>query len=106
MVDKDIKEYDMALDGEQRELLRDALVDIFPRRSDLEMMVSFELNVRLDDIAAPGDDRYTAFQLIQWAESQHRVEELVPATMKYNNRDPRILSIAEILCLTLYTLVG
>ena len=93
----DVKEYDMILDGQQCGLLRDALVDIFPRRPDLEMMVYIELNVRLADITtADGDYKYTAFQLIQtWAEPKNRAREQIAETLGRIGRPavPRLIEL-------------
>ncbi len=74
----------MQLDGLQRKQLHAALLDAFPNKSDLELMVSFELSQDLGAIADGSNRSAIVFNLIKWAESQGRLEDILKAALVQN----------------------
>ncbi len=81
--------------GTQREQLKEALLKAFPKRSSLEQMVNFRLNENLDAIA--GGDNYSdvVFNLIIWAESSGRLEELLQGSQTQNPGSPALRAFVE-----------
>jgi hypothetical protein len=55
------------LDGTQRSRMRSALIDQFPTRPDLAMLVDEALSVNLDGITRDSNLNETVFELIKWA---------------------------------------
>lgn len=68
----------MALEGNERLQLREALISAFPVPSGLEQVVSFTFNINsLASIAAGSNYTDVVFTLIRWAETTNRVAALV-----------------------------
>lgn len=84
----------MKLNGTQYRTLFDALVSAFPRISDLEQMVSFEMGVNLPEIAY-GSLADQVFKLVQWAEAQGRLEELILGARRANPGNQNLLLAAQ-----------
>ncbi len=77
--------------GEQVGMLREALVDAFPRRSALAQFVRVRLEQNLDAIAGDGLGLGDAvFELVVWAESHGHVELLVEGALRENPGNPRL----------------
>ncbi len=74
----------MGLIGEQRKLLCEALMDAFPEKKDLEMMLSYHLDWKLNQIADGGNHSELVFRLISHAESQGKLSELLEAAIIAN----------------------
>ena len=72
------------LSGKQIRELQKALLDAFPARDDLRMMVRVELNENLDAIAGGDTLRAVAFSLIEWAQRTGRTEELIAGAQRGN----------------------
>ncbi|BAY24101.1 hypothetical protein NIES2100_38940 [Calothrix sp. NIES-2100] len=89
----------MGLAGQQREELQDALIDAFPDTASLERMLSFKLNKNLRVIAGEGNLQDIVFQLIQTANSQEWVEDLVRAACNSNPGNQRLRAVAKRLLL-------
>ena len=85
----------MKFSGEQHKKLQDALIDGFPNTISLERMLSFELDKNLIAIAGEGSLQDIVFKLIQTANSQGWIEDLVRAALKSNPRNPRLRAIAQ-----------
>ncbi|MHC5861642.1 effector-associated domain EAD1-containing protein [Nostoc sp.] len=85
----------MSLSGQQRKELQLALIDAFPTLASLEQMLSFELDKNLRTIAGEGSLQDIVFKLMQTANSQGWVEDLVRAALKSTPRNPRLRAIAE-----------
>lgn len=62
----------------------------FPRRTDLEQMVRVRINESLDNITQGMDLRATAFELIEWAQSQGRLRELIEGAVEENPDNPEL----------------
>ncbi|MEM9923344.1 MAG: COR domain-containing protein [Cyanobacteria bacterium P01_D01_bin.50] len=70
--------------GEKLRELHNAITSAYPEKTNLEMMLFYELNQNLDAIATGDNMKAVVFKLIQWAESQGRLKELVEAALEYN----------------------
>ena len=81
----------MRLKGSERERLGEAIISAYPSKPDLEMMVSYQLDKNLDAIAGGNNLTQVVFNLIKWAESRGKLENLIEAASKENpgNRDLR-----------------
>ena len=69
------------LTGAEHKDLTDALLSAFPTRDALAHMLRFELDMKLDEIAAPGNLRTTVFELVSFAEAQGWVPRLFEAAL-------------------------
>lgn len=68
------------LQPEERYNLYQALLNAFPSPTDLEMMLYFcALNKNLNEIVTGQNHAQVIFKLIQWAEANGKVEELLIA---------------------------
>ena len=74
----------MNLSNDEPREFREALLSAFPSYSNLEMMVSDRLDQNLNRIVSNGNLENVAFELIKWAESQGRLEELIRGAYKQN----------------------
>jgi hypothetical protein len=75
--------------------LTEALLDAFPTRRDLDWMLRFRLNKRLDEITGPGNLRDAAYQLVRAAEALGFMPELFAAALAEVPGNPRLRAIAE-----------
>jgi predicted NACHT family NTPase len=85
----------MRLSQKQRKELQDALVDAFPDKSSLEQMLLYELDKKLNAIAGGSNLKEIIFKLIETAESQGWIEDLVRAAYRDNPGNPKLKAIAE-----------
>src|SRR5689334_16391566 len=74
----------MALDGDMIRRLRDALIAAFPSHQKLRAMTTMRLNRNLAALAKEGGLEDVAFELIERAESEGWLEELVTGAMAAN----------------------
>ncbi|MGI8588543.1 MAG: ATP-binding protein [Chloroflexia bacterium] len=65
------------LTGPQYRRLCGILLSAFPSKSDLAELVRFRLDERLDAIAGGDDTKAVVFNLIDWAEANGRLEDLL-----------------------------
>ncbi|BAZ22894.1 hypothetical protein NIES4073_37820 [Kalymmatonema gypsitolerans NIES-4073] len=85
----------MGLSGPQRRELQEALIDAFPDTASLERMLAYELDKNLRAIAGEGSLQDIVFKLIQTANAQGWVEDLVRAAQKENPRNSKLNPIAQ-----------
>lgn len=85
----------MYLSGSQRKEFQDALINAFPNTTSLEQMLTFELDKNLRAIAGEGSLQEIVFKLIQAANSQGWVRDLLGAATNSNSGNPRLQSIAQ-----------
>jgi len=85
----------MSLSGQQRKQLQFALIDAFPTTASLEQMLAFELDKKLRAIAGEGSLQEIVFQLIQTAEAEGWVEDLVRGACQSNPGNLRLKIIVE-----------
>jgi len=89
----------MSLSGQQRKKLANALIDAFPNPASLEQMLSFELEKSLRAIAGEGSLQDIVFRLIQVADSQGWVEDLVRGALESNSGNTTLRDVAQELLL-------
>ncbi len=87
----------MKLAGSQIAQLLEALLDAYPRRDDLRMMVRVELGENLDAIAGGDTLRAVAFSLIEWAQRTGRTAALIAAARRGNPGNPALQAVAAAL---------
>jgi hypothetical protein len=75
--------------------LDEALRSAFPRRSELERMLLYKLDWRLDDFAGNGGLKEVVHQLLVHAESVGGMSALVQAAHRMNPGNPRLKSYYE-----------
>ena len=78
----------MKLSGSQKAALQKALNSAFRRSGDLKQMVTFGLDENLEAIAGTGALEDVIFELIEWADSRGRVEDLLTAAQNANSTNP------------------
>ncbi|HEX8219297.1 MAG TPA: toll/interleukin-1 receptor domain-containing protein [Chloroflexia bacterium] len=85
----------MELTREQNKQFYEALLDAFPTFSDLSMLAEFELGVNLYAVAGTGNLSQAVFELISWARSRGRLEELIAAAYRYNKDNHALKRFVE-----------
>ena len=83
------------LSGQEREKLWKAILDAYPNKANLKMMLSFKLETKLDEIAGGEDLNEVIFNLIEWAESQGQSKELVKAACEGNPGNQKLQDIRK-----------
>lgn len=73
----------------------DALLSAYPNQSDLKIMVSFELGENLNEIVSSGNQKDIIFELINWAEANGLLNDLVLKAHNYNEGNPALAAIAQ-----------
>ncbi len=66
----------------QYKAVQTALLDAFPNHSDLRRMVRNELGEKLDVIAGNDGLRNVVFQLVEWADSEGKLNDLIKAAYR------------------------
>ena len=85
----------MDLSGQQRRKLKEALISAFPKPFLLRQMLSFYLNKKLDIIAGGNNLEEIVFNLIETAETENWVEDLIKAALQSNPRNAKLRAIAN-----------
>jgi hypothetical protein len=89
----------MQLKGKQFRYLQEALLGAFPNRAKLKQMVRFGLEENLDAIATGENDEDVVFKLIDWAETNGNLENLLIAARNEdcggNPGNPQLKKICE-----------
>jgi hypothetical protein len=80
----------MGLTGDQREEFRKALMDAFRSKNDLQMMLRFELDWRLNQIAGGDNYPHIVLNFIDYAEANNQVNEILEAAKRANPRNSRL----------------
>jgi V8-like Glu-specific endopeptidase len=75
--------------------LAEALLSAFPSRSDLSIMVRYELNQDLGGITMANNPQQVISDLIGWVQANGRTIELVQGARRRNTSDARLRSFAE-----------
>jgi hypothetical protein len=92
---KTIQQTNISLSGQQRKKLQFALIDAFPNITSLEQMLAFELDKNLSTITGEGSLKDIIFKLIQSANSQGWIEDLVYAACESNPGNASLKVIKE-----------
>jgi endonuclease G, mitochondrial len=85
----------MELKGYQSKQLREALQKAFPSRDKLKLLVNEELNVKLDEIVGEGSLTKIVAELIDFAEAEGQLVELVSAAIRRNPGNPKLRLFVE-----------
>jgi hypothetical protein len=83
------------LDGERAAHLQKALQSAFPKRSELGRMVRFKLEENLQAIADGDNLSDVIFNLIEWAESEGRLQELIAGAREMKPNSPELKKFVE-----------
>ncbi|MFN8467659.1 MAG: effector-associated domain EAD1-containing protein [Caldilineaceae bacterium] len=67
----------MKITGQNVQQICDALIDAYPTRDLLRMMVRVELDRNLEEIAGGENQNVVVFNLVSWAERDGRIDELI-----------------------------
>ncbi|MUG93715.1 hypothetical protein F7734_15320 [Scytonema sp. UIC 10036] len=81
------------LTGAQRKQFCDALMDAFRSQKDLEMMLSYELDWKLNQIAGGENYQQIVFSLIDHADAQGQLKELLNGAKRYNTGNHKLRSL-------------
>jgi hypothetical protein len=86
----------VALSSTRLRQLHEALVAAFPSVDDLRLLMTFELDVPLEHVAA-GDQPIptVVFALLQWAEAHGRIGDLVDGASRRNPGNPLLRTFRE-----------
>jgi len=84
------------LDGRQKKALHAALLAAFPRQAALERLVEFHLDAHLAVVAGDGPLADVVFRLMEWAESQGRLDALVNGARGENPQNPQLIAFERI----------
>ncbi|GAB1541489.1 hypothetical protein NUACC21_41600 [Scytonema sp. NUACC21] len=76
--------------GSQRKQFCEALIDAFRSKTDLEMMLSYELDWKLNQIAYGDNYQQIAFKLIDYAEARGQLIQLLEAAKRANPGNPKL----------------
>lgn len=85
----------MALTGQQRKRLHEALINGFPNMASLEQMLSYELEKDLRKIAGEGNLENIVFQLIKIADCDGWIDRLICGACTSNPENERLRAIKE-----------
>ncbi|MBD2341518.1 CHAT domain-containing protein [Calothrix sp. FACHB-156] len=85
----------MSLTGQQRKQLQEALIDAFLNTSSLEQMLAFELDKNLRAIVGEGSLQDVVFKLIQTANAEGWVKDLLRGARNSNPGNQKLRAIAE-----------
>ena len=80
----------MKLSGKQREEFQNAMVSAFPKTISLEMMLKNKLSKNIEVIAKGNDQKEIIFKLINRAESEGWLQELVNKAHEHNPGNPEL----------------
>ncbi len=85
----------MDLSGEQCQKLQEAIMHAFPHKYSLEEMLFHKLDKKLNEIVISSNLKEIVFRLIEKADSQGWLEDLVVAARESNSGNPNLKAIAQ-----------
>ncbi|MBD2213992.1 CHAT domain-containing protein [Nostoc linckia FACHB-104] len=85
----------MNLSGQQKKKLQEALINAFPNMASLEQMLSYGLDKNLRVIAGEGSLQEIIFKLIQAANAQGWLQDLIRAACNENPENQQLKDIAQ-----------
>ena len=85
----------LQLTGQQSKQLREAILSAYPMPGDLEILVKEGLGVNLAAVTGGRTGNQQAFQLIQFAESRGRLDDLVVALYEGAPNNPDLKRFCE-----------
>ncbi|NEP53311.1 MAG: SUMF1/EgtB/PvdO family nonheme iron enzyme, partial [Moorea sp. SIO3C2] len=75
--------------------INEALCSAFPDQTELEMMVLFELNINLNEVASGGNLKAIVYKLIMYCQAYNQLEELIDRALKQNQNNAKLKAIEE-----------
>lgn len=69
----------------------------YPDEADLDMLLDEELNVRLNQVSGSGTYPKIVFDVINWAQAQGRLAELIDAAHRRNPNNEKLRRFVEML---------
>jgi hypothetical protein len=84
----------MELTGDQFQQLQEAVINAFPQL-ELDQMVRIELSQRLSTIVAGSNDTDRVFNLIEWAESNNKVIDLIRGACRRKPSDDNLRTFCQ-----------
>jgi len=85
----------MPLSGERFSQIQEALLDAFRSASDLAIMVRIELNENLNTITHGSNLKEMIFSLVEWADANGRLEQLISGAHEYNSGNQKLQLLIE-----------
>lgn len=85
----------MELRGDQYEMLVNALTSAFPTKQRLERMIRYKFDLNLENISLGENLTDVVFDIVQEAEANGWVEELVFKARQSNPKNPKLLLAAQ-----------
>jgi hypothetical protein len=86
----------LALSGQHRRQLHEALLDAFPSRAALAQMVSFQLERRLAEISDADNLTDIVFRLIEHCEAAGAIDSLFHAALRERPSNPALAALAPL----------
>ena len=74
---------------------RNVIISAYPKKINLKMMDSDELDENLDLISTGENIEEVVFELIQWAKSKNKLEQLVKAACESNPGNQQLQRISK-----------
>jgi WD40 repeat protein len=81
--------------GSELKRFHAALLSAFPDRAGIEEVVRFGLNAQLNSIVSESNQRAAIFKLLEWAEAQGRLEDLLKRARECNSGNPALRALAD-----------
>ena len=83
----------MKLSGSDKKDLYEALMDAFPDSNDLELVMQFHLEQSIKTIVKEGNLKAIILEIINWAESNDRLYDLIKGAYKENPSNLRLKAL-------------
>ena len=80
--------------------INEALCSAFPNKTELEMMVVYELNINLNQIASGGNLKETVHKLIIHYQASNQLDKLIDGALEHIPNNPQLKAIQEKLKIT------
>lgn len=85
----------MELSGTEQKELFNALLIAYPTFSELEAMVLFELDEKLEEIGESGNLKNSIFKLFKWSTSKGKWEKLIKGAYNGNTDNPELKKLYQ-----------
>ncbi|NEO73659.1 SUMF1/EgtB/PvdO family nonheme iron enzyme [Moorena sp. SIO3H5] len=73
--------------------INEALRSAFPDKTELEMMVLYELNINLNEVASGGNLKRIVHKLIEHCQAYNKLEQLIDGALKQNPNNVQLKAI-------------
>jgi hypothetical protein len=81
------------LNGQQRKILREAILSAYPNQNDLQILLSEQMDVQLGAIAREATYNFKVFSLIQDFEANGKIEQFIRVIMKDRPNSPLLKNV-------------